>query len=186
MISAAPIPLHQLDLIGRIQAIALLAFLGGSAVIGGALLFQHVGGLEPCELCLLERWPYYIGCPVLGVAIFARTRSLLVSIFSIGSLLFLGSVGLALYHVGVEQHWVAGPTACTSTPTAAISIEALRIQLMQTEMVRCDDVQWSLFGISLAGWNAIASLFLTALGLIGLLASWRLGRAEAASQHNSM
>jgi disulfide bond formation protein DsbB len=157
------------------RATAQLLLLGAAAVIGGALLFQYVGGLEPCEMCLLERWPYYIGIPLLLAAQLAhRHRGAALLVFGLASVLFLGSTALAFYHVGVEQHWFLGPTACTARPSDANSIEAMREQLMAMQPVRCDVVQWSLFGISLAGWNFIASVILAGLSLAGLGHAWRL------------
>jgi disulfide bond formation protein DsbB len=147
----------------------LLVLLGSAAVIGGALLFQYVGGLAPCELCLLERWPYYIGMP-LAVLVIAGGgwRNLLIGGSALVMLLFLASSGLAFYHVGVEQHWFAGPSACTGGSTGAKSLEDLRAQLMATQPVRCDEPQWTLFGVSLAGFNLLASLALAVLAILAL------------------
>ena len=76
------------------------------------------------------------------------------------ALTFLASTALGFYHVGVEQHWFAGPTACTASGGGASSIDALRAQLLGKQPVMCDQVQWSLLGISMAGWNFLASLAL--------------------------
>jgi disulfide bond formation protein DsbB len=74
------------------------------------------------------------------------------------ALVFIVSAGLGFYHAGVELQWFPGPSACTAGDTAATSIDALRAQLMSKQPVMCDQVQWSLFGISLAGWNGLVSL----------------------------
>lgn len=146
-----------------------LVLLGSVAVIGGALLFQYAGGLAPCELCLLERWPYYIGIPVTLLALVAGgRRAVAVGLVAIVLLLFLGSSALAFYHVGVEQHWFQGPTACTGSSNAAQTLEELRAQLMAQQPVRCDEPQWSLIGVSLAGWNLLASVALALLSLAAL------------------
>jgi len=184
---------------------AFLVFLGSIAVVGSALLFQYVGGLQPCELCLLERWPYYIVAPLSALALAAATRPvfvplgnlgmlarlelvlagggrrlLLLSVFTIATLLFLSGAAVGFYHVGVEQHWFTGPTACTAPAAGATSIEALKAQLLQLQVVRCDEVKWSLFGISLAGWNFIASLALAGLSLKAVHAVWSLRRVMRA------
>jgi len=65
---------------------------------------------------------------------------------------------LAFYHVGVERHWFAGPSACTGAATAADTVEALKAHILGQMPVRCDEPAWSLWGISLAGWNLLASL----------------------------
>jgi disulfide bond formation protein DsbB len=144
----------------------VLVLLGSVAVVGGALLFQYVGGLAPCELCLLERWPYYIAIPLALASLAAgRQPALAGAGVVLLALLFLVSTALAFYHLGVEQHWFAGPTACTGGPSGAQTVEELKAQLMAQAAVRCDVPQWLLFGVSLAGWNLLASAALAALAL---------------------
>jgi disulfide bond formation protein DsbB len=147
---------------------------GGGAVIAGALMFQYVGGLAPCELCLLERWPYYVGVPVtLAVVLAGKSRPVVIAGGIAVTLIYLASSGLAFYHVGVEQHWFAGPTSCTGGPSTARTIEELEAQLSTQQPVRCDAPQWVLAGVSLAGWNFLASLALMALAASGLSAALR-------------
>src|SRR6266851_9640146 len=88
-------------------------------VLGGALLSQYWGGLAPCELCLLQRWPWGVASVISFIATMVGRRPalpyvalLLAAIFAIGST-------LAFYHVGVEYHWFAGPSACSGTAAAA-------------------------------------------------------------------
>jgi len=151
------------------RRLARLVFVGSVAVIAGALLFQYVGGLAPCELCLYERWPYYVALPVaLPMLHGPVTRGDARGAAAILLLVFSASVVLAFYHVGVEQHWFAGPTACTGGSTGAKSLEDLRAQLMATKPVRCDEPQWTLFGVSLAGFNLLASLGLMVLAILAL------------------
>ena len=148
----------------------LLAILFAAvAVIGAALLSQYWGGLQPCELCLMERWPYYaaIVIAVLALAVpmagWPRTALLLLT------LVFVASAALGVYHVGVEQHWFPGPTACTSNGRAPQTLAELKQMLARTQVVMCDQVQWSLGGISLAGWNFIASALIAVFAFF----AWR-------------
>ena len=78
---------------------------------------------------------------------------LLTAVFAVGS-------ALAFYHVGVEKHWFAGPTACTGAATAANTVEALKARILGQMPVRCDEPAWMLWGVSLAGWNLVASLLM--------------------------
>jgi disulfide bond formation protein DsbB len=87
---------------------------------------------------------------------------------------FVVSTGLAFYHVGVEQHWFAGPTACSGAATAADTLEALKAQILHQQPVRCDEPAWSLWGISLAGWNLLASLIMIGCCLAAFLQSRRV------------
>jgi len=140
--------------------------IASAAIVGTALGSQYLGGLQPCELCLLERWPYYIAIVVAAFGFSARGYAAprRVAIWLI-VLLFAASTGLAAYHVAVEQHWIAGPTACTGGIGQASSPEQLLKMLEARQPVQCDVVQWSIFGISMAGLNFIASLLLLAFGL---------------------
>lgn len=140
------------------------------------LLAQYWGGLAPCELCLTERWPWDVAIVIAFVAAMVGSRRalpwvalLLAAVFVVGSV-------LALYHVAVEQHWLAGPTACTAAGTPA-TLAALKAQLLHRQPVRCDEPAWTLFGISLAGWNLIASLAMAAICVARFLGVGRQRRA---------
>ena len=140
-------------------------------VLGTALLSQYWGGLVPCELCLVQRWPWRVAIALAALAWLAGERIPLTPAALIFALVFFVSAGLGFYHVGVEQHWFAGPTACTaSAGLTATTVEELRRQLMGVQPVMCDQVQWALFGVSLAGWNMIASLALA--GSCAAAAAW--------------
>jgi disulfide bond formation protein DsbB len=149
----------------RLAPLAVL--IASLAVVGAALLSQYWGGLRPCELCLYERWPYYAVAVLSLVALVAGRRGSSRAALVLAALVFVAGAALAFYHVGVEQHWFAGPTACTGPDFKADSVEALRLQLLATPPVRCDQIQWSLFGVSMAGLNLLASILLALL-------SWRL------------
>jgi disulfide bond formation protein DsbB len=145
---------------------ALLVLVLSAAIVGAALLSQYVGGLQPCQLCLYQRWPYYIAIAVTLIAVLVGDRATVPWGMALCALLFAGGAALAFYHVGVEQHWFQGPTSCTSPVLAADSIEALKQRLLAQPVVRCDEVPWALFGVSLAGWNFLASLGLVALCVV--------------------
>jgi disulfide bond formation protein DsbB len=116
------------------RAFPTFVLAASAVVLGAALLSQYWGGLAPCELCLLQPW----------------VAALLAAVFAV-------SVAFAFYHVGVERHWFAGPSACSGAATAADTVEALKAQILRQHPVRCDEVAWALWGVSLAGWNLLAS-----------------------------
>jgi disulfide bond formation protein DsbB len=150
--------------------------LASAAMLAGAYAFQYWGRLAPCELCLLERWPWRAAIAISLVAALAGSRAALPWVALGLGLVFAVGAGLAFYHVGVEEHWFAGPTACTAAGAAANSLEALRAQILHQQPVRCDVVTWSLFGLSLAGWNLLASLGMAAI----CFAAIPLGRRRSA------
>jgi disulfide bond formation protein DsbB len=141
---------------------AALVVLAASALLVAVFAMEHLGGLAPCSLCVLQRWPH--GAVVLlgGIALLpgisATGRRVLLALCALA---FATTAGIGVYHVGVEQGVFAGPTACSGTITGD-SVEELRRALMAAPVVRCDEVAWSLFGISLAGYNVLASAALAA------------------------
>lgn len=135
------------------------------AVLGGALLFEHVGGLAPCVLCLWQRWPWWAAgaMALLALLLPPARRALGPGLPALFALLFAGSFVLAAYHAGVEQHWIAGPTSCSAPLSAARSLADFQRMVVDRPVVRCDEIPWALFGISLAGFNALFSAVLAFL-----------------------
>lgn len=141
----------------------LPAFLlaASAATLGTALLFQYVGGYPPCSLCHYQRWPYIAVIGLSAAALLFATRRPLSTAFGLlaGAVLLAGC-GVALYHVGVEQGVFEGPNSCTSNLGAATTLDELRERLLAAPMVRCDEVAWSVLGVSMAGWNAALAFVL--------------------------
>jgi disulfide bond formation protein DsbB len=154
----------------RAPALILAA---SAAILATALASQFLGGLPPCELCHWQRLPYAVAIALAGAAMLRPSRALVAlcaGAFAVGA-------GLALYHVGVERGWFAAPGACSADVGAAQTVEELRRRLEAAPLVRCTDVAWSLFGISMAGYNAIAS---AALAGYALAAAGRRARTAEA------
>ena len=145
------------------RTFAGLVLIASAMVLGAALLSQYWGGLAPCELCLLQRWPWAAAIAISLVALVAGGRPVLPWAALVLAVVFALSAAFAFYHVGVEQHWFAGPSACTASGGGAMTLEDMKRQILGTAPVLCDRVQWSLFGVSLAGWNLLASLGMVAI-----------------------
>ena len=154
--------------------IAVLA--ASIAVLGTALLSQYWGGLAPCELCLVQRWPWAAAIAISLLSILFGNRPALPWVALLLTAVFVIGGGLAFYHVGVEKHWFAGPEGCTGAATAGDTVEALKAHILGQMPVRCDEPAWSLGGISLAGWNLLASTVMAA----GCLAAFVQLRRPAA------
>jgi disulfide bond formation protein DsbB len=138
-----------------------LVLVASAIVLGTALLSQYWGGLAPCELCLMQRWPWTVAIVISLVVVLVGERAGLAWVPLLLGLVFAVSVVMAFYHVGVEQHWFAGPTACTASEGGAMTLEQMKQQILGTAPVLCDRPAWTLFGVSLAGWNLLASLIMT-------------------------
>ena len=136
-----------------------IGFAAGIASLGllvTALMFQYLGGLAPCPLCIWQRWPH-AAAGVLGILILVAPPRPLAAL---GVLAMLLGAGIGVYHVGIEQGWWTGPASCVAPEIGDVSPEELLERIMAAPVVRCDEVAWSLLGISMAGWNAIFSALL--------------------------
>lgn len=150
-----------MNIISHRQDMRMAGLLGlaSAGLLTGAYLFEYVGKLPPCEMCLWQRVPHWLIIGLCLIAFLTRRARLLLPLML---LVMLGSAGLGLFHAGVEQHWWQGPAHCTgyNIPTDITAIVAAPI-------VRCDVPAWSLFGISMAGYNALLSL------LVALFILWQ-------------
>lgn len=145
---------------------------GTLGVIGTALGFQYIGGLQPCALCLDQRIPYYFALGATPVAIWAATQNktrLLNSSLGLIALVYVIGGTIGIYHAGVEWSFWAGPSGCSAGGIDnSTSVEALMQSLNTASIIRCDEAPWRLFGLSMAGYNALASFGLSAI------AAWSL------------
>jgi disulfide bond formation protein DsbB len=163
------------------RAFAGFVLIASAIVLGTALLSEYWGGLAPCELCLLQRWPWAAAIVISMIVVLVGERARLDWVALVLAFVFAVSVVFAFYHVGVEQHWFAGPTACTAGPGGAVTLEQMKQQILGTAPVLCDRPAWTLFGVSLAGWNLLASLVMAGCCVAALLyarGSWRHVRGE--------
>lgn len=141
----------------------LLALIVPSALMLGALGSQYVGGLHPCEMCYWQRWPHDAAIVLALFAFGTRVNKASHVLVALAALAIMVSGGIGVFHAGVEYGWWEGITTC-STTAAGVSLE----DIMRAPVVRCDVPQWTLLGISLAGYNAIISLGAGAV-ILGLL-----------------
>ena len=139
--------------LGALSALLILAVLG----------FQYLGGVWPCEMCQWQRWPHFAAAAVgLGggalLLMGAIDRRAAPWIAGLSALLIAVSGAIGVYHAGVEWKIWAGPSECTGPAfqlNGPLDLNAVG--------PRCDVAAWRLFGISLAGYNAIVSLSIAAV-----------------------
>lgn len=137
---------------------AILLLLTGAGALTGALISQYWGGLQPCILCLYQRWPHGLAAGLGLLALLPMASRPRKSLLILGGLTLLAGAAIALFHVGVEYRWWEGTASCGSPVGQAQSIEELRRALLAAPVVRCDVPAWSLFGVSMAGYNLLLSL----------------------------
>lgn len=134
----------------------LVAILLPVALLGGAIGSQYIGGLIPCEMCMWQRWPHLGAIFAALAAIVLRKNPPASATFTaLAALAILTSGAIGVFHAGVEYKWWEGFTTCTAIhPAGGNLLEAI----MKSPIIRCDQAQWTLAGISLAGFNAIFSI----------------------------
>ena len=154
-----------------------LALLVPSALLAGAYGSQYLGGLHPCEMCYWQRWPHFAAIAFALVSfLMATAPDRGRSFVWLAALAIIVSGGIGVYHAGVEAGLFEGITQCTGTAVSGSS-EDILAEIMAAPITRCDEVQWSFVGISMAGWNAILSL---GFGLLVLWLSLKRPRATRA------
>ena len=136
----------------------LFAGVVATLVLASAFAFQ-LAGYPPCDLCWWQRYPYMgvMAVSLLATGIRALPRRLVLMVLA---LLFLADAGIAAFHFGVEQRWWEGLQTCSGYVNMTDNINDALDAIMKAPVIRCDEIAWSLFGISMAGYN-----FLIALGM---------------------
>jgi disulfide bond formation protein DsbB len=133
-----------------------LALLLPLALVGGAHTTE-LFGLVPCEMCWWQRWPHYAAVLIALSAFLVKNRKAQLSLVLLAGLAVAISGGIGVFHAGVEYKWWEGITACTAQVKGSNPMDMLT-DALRRPLIRCDVPQWTLFGISLAGFNAIFSL----------------------------
>jgi disulfide bond formation protein DsbB len=164
----------------------VLAALASAAMLASAHAFERIGGYAPCLLCLRQREVYWIALTVSagGLALLARNREPLLPrvLPLLLAAVFLTGFAVAVYHAGAEWKFWPGPTACAGGGSAGVADMEALLRGEGGSIVRCDEVVWSLAGLSMAGWNAVISMGLALAGAAAALSGLRrrsLGAAHA-------
>jgi disulfide bond formation protein DsbB len=143
------------------QKASLAIFVIATATIAGAWMFQFAG-YDPCHLCLQQRWPYYFAIPfslLLSVSAGKNPKGARRGLYLL-AVLMLGSAIFGAYHAGVEWMWWPGPDTCSGDISGGLPD-------LSKVVVACNEAAIRIFGLSLAGWNAIISVVLAGVALAG-------------------
>lgn len=143
---------------------------GSGFMLAMAGYFEHVMGLHPCTMCYWQRLPhgavFALGLVSLVPALPRVTPRLMLAVMALGLLI---GAGIAGWHSGVELKILPGPTACSGGMALDGEVSDLLDQLLAAPVVRCDEVPWSLFGLSMASWNGLISLAMAAVAITSVL-----------------
>ena len=172
---------HELSVLLAPQRGLIACALISAGLLAGAFLFEYVGGMAPCSLCIWQRWAHLavIACALASLGFGAGAPDRLRAGLVITMMAALSSVGIAGYHAGVEWQLWAGPGGCTAAIDTGADAATLVDSLLATPVVRCDDVPWSLFGLSMAGWNTLLSVDIVALATLSFIFGGRFGHTAS-------
>ena len=157
---------------GALQRANLLALAVPAALLAGAYIGEFGFGLYPCEMCWWQRYPHFVAIGLALIGFIAPPRKLWIALAAL-AVLVSGLIGG--FHAGVEYGWWEGLTACGNAAAGGAGGDPLAA-VLNAPLVRCDEAQWSLLGISLAGWNFLISLA-GAAAIGGLLRTPKRGLA---------
>ncbi|WP_420325064.1 disulfide bond formation protein B [Mameliella sp.] len=144
----------------------LLALAGSAGLLLGALYFQFVQGLLPCQLCYWQRYGHFGALVIGGIALALPNRILL----ALGALSALSSSVIGIFHSGVERQWWEGLKSCSAPSLEGLSPEEAMEAIMNAPMVPCDQIPWEMFGLSMANYNVVASAVIAALFVMAMRA----------------
>lgn len=130
-------------------------------VILSALFIEFFLKVKPCILCIYQRYPYYI-ITFLSLIYFLK-KDLKILLILLIILTSLANIILSTYHVGIETGLIEETTSCKTSLNNNLSKDAILKQLESNLASSCKEVNFKLFGFSLASINIILSLILTTI-----------------------
>jgi disulfide bond formation protein DsbB len=129
--------------------------------LGAAYFIQHILGHKPCNLCLIERLPYIFAIIVITLGLILKKFEKVIIILLI--LVFVAATIISFYHFGIEQGFFKESLVCNlDNNINNLSKEDL-IKELQQQIISCKDVNFRIFGLSLATINTIISLILSVI-----------------------
>ena len=149
----------------------IMISLGSFGVLAAVFAFEHLMGLAPCPLCLNQRIAFYLAVPLGLLAALSATKkpSLSTISFIALTLIFITNSAYGGYHAGIEWGYWPGPGSCAGNTFEVTNIEELILSLENGAPPSCSEAPWRLFGLSLAGYNMLASLGLALLASFPIL-----------------
>ena len=149
----------------------LLLFIISLISISSALIAEYFFNLQPCELCLKQRHPYYLILVCL-VFIFIIKNLNKIVFYLLIQLSAVYGLFYSIWHVGVENKILKGPSGCSVMLTNSESASDLKAQILSKQVISCDEVIWSFFGISAASINTLVLLVIFILNAIYLFKNY--------------
>jgi disulfide bond formation protein DsbB len=160
------------DLFSDWRKLAILGLLIAVGAFGAALISQYFFGLQPCQLCIWQRYPYVIGIPLGLIGLVLAAPALSRLLLGLAALSFAVGVGIAVFHTGVEFGWWLGLSSCGGGVAADNDLGAFLNRMKDGRPPACDERRVFFLGLSMTNWNALVSADIAAF--LGL-AAWKRG-----------
>jgi len=122
--------------------------------ISSAFIAEYIFNLLPCKMCLYQRYPYYFIISIFILFYLFRITSN-IWLYILTELAILYGLFYSIWHVGIEKKLITGPSNCSSFIKEKNSIEELKEQILNQIIVNCNDISWSILGLSAATINTI-------------------------------
>ncbi|MEP2782802.1 MAG: disulfide bond formation protein B [Pseudoruegeria sp.] len=147
------------------KQLVLLAAAGSMSLLLGAWGFQALG-YAPCKMCIWQRWPHGIAVGLGILFVLLGTRALI----ALGAISAAATGAIGVYHSGIERGLWEGPSSCTGGGDGLTGLSGA--DLLSTagpaNIVMCDEVAWSMLGLSMASWNAVFAFGICAVWILAL------------------
>ncbi len=160
-----------------IRSWTLLLFIISLISISSALIAEYFFNLQPCELCLKQRHPYYLILVCL-VFIFIIKNLNKIVFYLLIQLSAVYGLFYSIWHVGVENKILKGPSGCSVMLKNSESASDLKAQILSKQVISCDEVIWSFFGISAASINTLVLLVIFILNAIYLFKNYGIKKEK--------
>ena len=146
-------------LIEKKNVICTVIMIACLVVLGSVYSLEYFIGFEPCNLCIYQRWPWWMAFLLSVTTHLPNLPYLWISrLISLAGFSIIISGAIALYHVGIEYDWWSGPSTCTNNGVLPNTLSDLHANKNISLITPCDKVPWSLFGLSLAFYNLVGSI----------------------------
>jgi disulfide bond formation protein DsbB len=124
-----------------------------------AFFIEYILGHQPCNLCILERIPYFLAIIVILLNYkFIEFEKFFILFLTI---IFLFGTVLSLYHLGIEQGLIQESLVCDLKSGSNLFSKEEILKQLQEKSVSCKDVTFKIFGLSLTSYNILISILIT-------------------------
>ncbi len=159
------------------RAMPLALAILSAAALGMALISQYVFGLDPCILCIYQRWPYgiVIALGLMGFILSFKHKQAVAAMMGAIGLTFLANSLIAFYHTGVELKWWKSHFEGCAVPDLGSDPANILAIIEQSKAARCDEIPWSdpIFNLSMANYNVLFCFGLAVIAFMATRLIWK-------------